>query len=160
MPDDRDRDDTVRGFGVPTDADPDEMADAVNEQDGVDGRLVYDPEGTTYKGLFGWLCQHVPPLDATAPDGGLVAYRAWHRTAWYHAAADVTIVCAKERDGWAIYVDEHDVERRRQVLPRNASRWRAHGAVRSFFEGDPLLVADPEHGADGLITLDRLGISE
>jgi hypothetical protein len=150
----------VRGYGVPTDADPETMHDAVDGSDGVSGTEQYRPHVTTYEGLFGWLCEHVPPLDADAPAGWLVAYRAWHRTTWYHADADVAITCANESDGWAIYVVEHDVEQRRQVLPRNASRRRAYGAVGSFFEGEPLLVADPEHGADGLITLDRLGISE
>lgn len=118
--------------------------------------------GTTYTGLFGLLCKHVPLFDASAPGGWTITHRAYDRTVWLHLESDISIECWKTSGGWEILLTDHRTEAEYPALPTTANRWNAYGAVRSFFEGEPLLPASPnsdsewETRREGVLTVERI----
>ncbi|QCC57231.1 hypothetical protein [Natrinema thermotolerans] len=114
--------------------------------------------GTHYVGLFGTLCKYVPIFDADAPDGWALATRRFDRTAWHHPVGDVNLVCENTSDGWEITVTDHGGGYAVHTLPRNANRWTAFEAVRAFFDGEPLMVADSGPDTPSLVTLAENGV--
>ncbi|QCS44678.1 hypothetical protein [Natrinema versiforme] len=97
--------------------------------------------GTNYEGRFGQLCKYIPFLDASAPDGWVVMKRSFEGTIWLHLETDITIHCQKSADGWNVTLVDNHTGTKYRALPTNANRWNAYGAIRSFFDGEPLLPA-------------------
>lgn len=118
--------------------------------------------GTIYVGRFGTLCRYVPLFDASAADGWTITHRAYDRTVWLHLESDISIECRKTSDGWGLLLTDHQTDEEYPALPTNATRWNAYGAVRSFFEGEPLLPASPSSDSNwetrrgGVLTLERI----
>jgi len=106
---------------------------------------------TEYVGLFGALCKFVPIFDARAPDGWTVMHRSWHWTRWEQTRTGAIVDCRKEDRGWNVYIRTHAKPEGFRVLPKNATRWAAFGAVRSFFDGEPLMKAEFDGTEDGLV---------
>ncbi|WP_226043052.1 hypothetical protein [Natrinema sp. DC36] len=57
---------------------------------------------------------------------------------------------------------DREIDEEYPAFPTNTTRWNAYGAVRSFFEGKPLLPASPnsdsewETRREGVLTLERI----